>query len=164
MTKVFKTKWFNIEKIKFKNSNYYKLNHPSSVIILAITKDQRIIIIEQFRHMQKNKTLEFPSGGINKNETPLKAAKRELLEESGYKSNKWKYLGKGILRLDREDSENYFYLAQNCKFEKQVKEEIKVKKYTKKKFKNLIKNNLFNQIASYPILVWIKKYKINLID
>ena len=91
MTKVFKTKWFNIERIKFKSSNYYKLNHPNSVIILAITNKQKVIVIEQFRHIQKNKTLEFPSGGINKKETPLKAAKRELLEESGYISNKWKF-------------------------------------------------------------------------
>ena len=164
MTKVFKTKWFNIEKFKYENSDYYKLNHPSSVIILAITKQQKIIAIEQFRHMQKNKTLEFPSGGINKKETPLKAAKRELIEEAGYISNNWKYLGKGILRLDREDSENYFFLARKCEFKKKVKEKIKVKKYTKKEFKILIKNNLFNQIAAYPILVWAKKYKINLVD
>ena len=74
MTKVFKTKWFNIEKFKYENSDYYKLNHPSSVIILAITKQQKIIAIEQFRHMQKNKTLEFPSGGINKRDT-LKSCK-----------------------------------------------------------------------------------------
>tara|TARA_X000000950_G_C13799582_1_gene612961 strand:+ start:688 stop:1182 length:495 start_codon:yes stop_codon:yes gene_type:complete len=164
MTKVFKTKWFNIERIKFKSSNYYKLNHPNSVIILAITNKQKVIVIEQFRHIQKNKTLEFPSGGINKKETPLKAAKRELLEESGYISNNWKFIGKGILRLERENSVNYFYLAKNCKFKKKVKEKINVKIYTKKKFKILIKNKLFNQIAAFPILIWVKKYKINLID
>ena len=120
MAKIFKTNWFNIERIKYNNADYYKFNHPNSVVILAITSEQKVITIEQFRPILSKKTLEFPSGSINKGETPLAAAKREMLEETGYISNKWKFLGKGVLRLERESSNNYYFLALDCFFERKL--------------------------------------------
>ena len=57
------------------------------VTIVAITKDEQVLLIWQYRHGAQKVLLEFPGGGVNRGENPLNAAKRELLEETGYTSN-----------------------------------------------------------------------------
>lgn len=63
------------------------------VIILAMTVDERVILVEQYRQPVHRKVIEFPAGLIcddpkHKNESMATAAKRELLEETGYKARK----------------------------------------------------------------------------
>ncbi len=164
MKKVFKTNWFNIDKFKYRKQDYYKINHNNAVLILGITNLNKIILIEQFRPSPRKRTIEFPSGNIEKNESPLNAAKRELIEETGFVSKKWLSLGKGTLRLERENSINYFFLALNCEFKTKPIENIKTHLIDKKKFKELIIKNKINQIAGYPLIVWaFQKYKIDII-
>lgn len=164
MKKIFKTKWFNIQKIKHKNLDFYKFNHPNAVLVLPITTEKEIILIKQFRPSLNKKTLEFPSGNIEKNEKPLQAAKRELFEETGYKSKKWFFLNKGVLRLERESSKNYYFIALDCCFEKKTKEKINTIIYKKKKLKDIVRKNKIDHIAAYPLLIWAeKKYKLGLI-
>lgn len=51
------------------------------------------LMVKQFRHGSGTITMEFPAGAIDKNESPLEAAKRELKEESGYTAKEFFYLG-----------------------------------------------------------------------
>jgi ADP-ribose pyrophosphatase len=55
-----------------------------SVTVLAMTSDQQIIVIDQYRPGPNKVVVEFPGGGIDKGDDPLIAAKKELLEETGY--------------------------------------------------------------------------------
>lgn len=64
------------------------------VNVVAITPEQKIVLIKQFRHGTDNYTTEIPGGAINYNEDPLVGAKRELEEETGYTSERWSLLGK----------------------------------------------------------------------
>lgn len=64
------------------------------VNVIAITPDQKIILIKQFRHGTDNYTVEIPGGAINFNEDPLIGAMRELQEETGYTSTQWIKLGR----------------------------------------------------------------------
>jgi 8-oxo-dGTP pyrophosphatase MutT (NUDIX family) len=57
--------------------------------IVAITKKQEVILIKQYRHGAGKVIWEFPGGVVDKGESPLQAAKRELLEESGYSGETW---------------------------------------------------------------------------
>lgn len=55
-----------------------------SVCILALTPDNKVILAKQYRPGPEKIVLDLPGGAIDKEETPFNAAKRELLEETGY--------------------------------------------------------------------------------
>jgi ADP-ribose pyrophosphatase len=70
------------------------VRHNGSVVILAIDDrknpdDPEILLIRQYRHAAGQFLLEIPAGRIEPGEKLLPAAKRELLEETGYKARKW---------------------------------------------------------------------------
>ena len=54
------------------------------VCILALTKDNKIVLAKQFRPGPEKVLLELPGGSVDTGETPEEAAKREFLEETGY--------------------------------------------------------------------------------
>lgn len=64
------------------------------VNIIAITPDDEIVLIKQYRHGSDSITIEIPGGAVNHKEDLLLAAKRELQEETGYTSRSWTSLGK----------------------------------------------------------------------
>jgi len=75
------------------------IRHSGSVVILAIDESQNpqdpIVILErQYRHAAGRFLLELPAGRIEPKEPPLAAAKREMIEETGYRAKKWKLLTK----------------------------------------------------------------------
>ncbi len=64
------------------------------VNIIAITSDQKIVLVKQYRHGTDLVTTEIPGGAVHPGEDFLLAAKRELQEESGYTSQRWHLLGR----------------------------------------------------------------------
>jgi ADP-ribose pyrophosphatase len=69
------------------------VRHSGSVVILAVDerRSQPYVLLErQYRHAAEGYLWELPAGRIDKGENPLPAAKRELLEETGYTAARWK--------------------------------------------------------------------------
>ena len=66
--------------------------HPGSVVVLPIFKDGRVLLIRQYRHTVGEFLWELVAGRKEPNETPLAAARRELLEETGYTAKRLRKL------------------------------------------------------------------------
>ena len=60
------------------------VQHPGAVAVLAVTSEQKVILVRQFRYAIGQVTIELPAGKLEKGENPLEAATRELAEETGY--------------------------------------------------------------------------------
>lgn len=69
------------------------IEHPGASVILPITNDNKIIMVNQFRPSLKKWILELPAGTIENNESPLICAQRELEEETGYHGKSFIELG-----------------------------------------------------------------------
>ena len=71
---------------------YYVLEYPNWVNVIAITKDGRFVMEKQYRHGLGVESIEIPCGVMEKGEEPLITAQRELLEETGYGNGEWSLL------------------------------------------------------------------------
>jgi len=63
------------------------------VNVVALTAEKKILVVSQFRFGIRKTTVEIPAGLVEPGETPQEAAIRELMEETGYTTNDWTYLG-----------------------------------------------------------------------
>jgi ADP-ribose pyrophosphatase len=69
------------------------VHHSGSIVVLAVeeaTKVPRVLLERQYRHAANDYLWELPAGRIDPGENELQAAKRELIEETGYRANRWR--------------------------------------------------------------------------
>lgn len=64
------------------------IKHPGAVAIIPITKDKKIVFVEQYRKPLEKSIVEIPAGKLEAGEKPEVTAVRELEEETGYTTNK----------------------------------------------------------------------------
>lgn len=72
------------------NDEYYVLEYPDWVNVIAITEDGLFVMERQYRHGLGKTCFEIPAGVVEAGEDPLVAAKRELQEETGYAGGEWR--------------------------------------------------------------------------
>ncbi|HMC60343.1 MAG TPA: NUDIX hydrolase [Candidatus Solibacter sp.] len=91
----FATPWFEIlaKTMQPDEAPYYSLRLPDYSAIVAITDDQRIVAVRQYRPAVERYTIELPSGLVDPGESPAEAASRELMEETGYQAGGVEVLG-----------------------------------------------------------------------
>jgi ADP-ribose pyrophosphatase len=81
------------------------VEHPGSIVVLAVddtVKPPRVLLERQYRHAAGRRMWELPAGSLDPGENKLAAAKRELLEETGYTAGRWEramffYVSPGFL-------------------------------------------------------------------
>ncbi|MBP5195626.1 MAG: NUDIX hydrolase [Lachnospiraceae bacterium] len=96
---------------------YYSYSRKDYVVIAATDTDGNYICVKQFRQGTREITTEFCAGGIEKGEDPLKAAIRELQEETGYVSDNWKMLSKLPSNATIADNYAHIFCATGCRKE-----------------------------------------------
>lgn len=70
------------------------IKHPGGVCVVAITDNNEILFVRQFRYPHKKVLLEIPAGKLNWGEDHYECGKRELKEETGYSCTQYTYIGK----------------------------------------------------------------------
>ena len=104
-----------------KTSDFDIVSSKNAVNMLALTPDNEVILIEQFRPGPEKKFIMLSGGLINDKETPLNAAKREMLEETGY-SGDFEFIST-FYQCAYMTEKVYCYIVRNCKKLKNVKHE-----------------------------------------
>ena len=107
---------------------YYSYSRRDYVVIVASDTGGNYLCVRQFRQGIKEVTTEFPAGGIERKdgreyggnqdvaaEDALAAAKRELLEETGYESDEWRHLLTVPSNATIADNYAYLFMAENCR-------------------------------------------------
>ncbi len=113
---VFATPWFQIlESASGQQHPNYLIQSPDFVCIIAVTGQNELLLVRQFRHAVAAETLELPAGHVEKDETPEQAARKELLEETGHVAEKFELLASLSPSTSRFTNRVWCYFAADAK-------------------------------------------------
>ena len=173
---IVKDEWIDFKRLSYRFPDgkvfepYYSYSRRNYVVIVASDTEGNYLCVKQFRHGIKEVTTEFPAGGIERkdnkeygdftdeaSEDGLIAAKRELLEETGYESDEWSHLITVPSNATIADNYAYIYRAKNCRrVSGQSLDEtefLNVKKYTPIEIEEMITAGKFQQAVH--IMAWL---------
>jgi ADP-ribose pyrophosphatase len=95
--------------------DFYRVVLPDFAVVLPVTTTGEILLVRGYKHGLGRATLTVPAGLMNPGEPPLDAARRELLEETGYEAAEWKQLGRFIVDGNRQCGTMHLFLARNAR-------------------------------------------------
>ncbi len=120
------------------------VEHPGGVCIAALTDNNELMFVRQFRYPYMEVILELPAGKLERGEDPLETGKRELLEEIGCTAAEYINLGKFYPTCGYVDEIIYLYLAKGLSFgEQQLDEDefLNIEKIPLEKAVEMVLNN-----------------------
>ena len=94
------------------------VRHPGSVVIMAVDGSRpqlRVLLARQYRYAAGQELWELPAGRIDSGEQPQAAAKRELLEETGYAAEEWVLLGRSLPNPALHSNRIHHFLARGAR-------------------------------------------------
>ena len=159
----FSTSYFNIEEgfdvNKPGSSPYYRMTGSDSVICCAMTMEGEFVMVRQYRPSINEYSLEFPAGGLLKNEKPIEAAKREFLEETSLSSD-FVYLGDFRLMINRTNIKEHIFFGINPKNTSQLIPEkgIEVHLVNRNRLLKLTNSGGYKQLAGLGIIQLASSY------
>ncbi|MBO4903101.1 MAG: NUDIX hydrolase [Lachnospiraceae bacterium] len=146
---------------------FYSYSRRNYVVIVASDINGDYLCVRQYRQGIREVTTEFPAGAIEgtaqAQEDTLEAAKRELLEETGYVSNEWTYLLKVPSNATLADNYAHIFMAKNCRKasgqDLDETEFLHVYTFSASKIEAMIADGDFQQAVH--IMAWLLSQKNN---
>ena len=157
-------------------SPYYNYSRGHYSVVVATLPDGRYLCVKQYRHGIRKVTYEFPAGGINgemsgegkprpSRKEAFHAAKRELMEETGYESQEWEHLITIPSNPTLADNYAYVFRARNCKKAGEMHldetEFLRYEVFTEEDIRSLIAGERFPQAIHVMAFLWGEGEKID---
>lgn len=142
-----------------KKGTYYFLTKPDAVMSIGMDEDRNLILVKEYRYPLKKTIINASAGMIGKNESYINAAKREFLEETGYATSDYIYLGKIPLITGKADNYIRFFFFPKCSKIQEpsggdITEQTKAYKIPVKKVWENIQNNKI--ICPHTVVLLVK--------
>ena len=123
------------------------VEYTGAVAIVALTTDQEVLLVRQYRYPVQRELMELPAGKLEPNEKPLECAKRELMEETGVVAGKWNELYSFYSTPGFSNEKMYLFMAKDLTFKEQhldVDEFVEMKKVSLQGALGMIKEGQIN--------------------
>ena len=162
---IYKGKIFSLEKettrVRGKSVKITRVIEPDIVVVLPLLDEKTVLLERQYRHVLNKFIYEIPAGHTNKNEKLIDAARRELLEETGYLAKNLKHILSVYPMPGLTTAMSNLFVATNL--EKASKnlddtEIIKVKKVKISELDRLIKENKIVDVKTIIALLYYLRY------
>ena len=114
-----RTKYFSVVEEKIvvdgRRFTYTYRPHGPVVHVVALTRSGDAVLVRQYRHPPRRVLLEIPAGAVDRGESTLAAARRELAEETGYTARRWVRLGGWHPAPSSSNMVTHYYLALDAR-------------------------------------------------
>ena len=138
------------------------VKHPGGVCVLAITDDNKVVMVRQFRYAQKATLLEIPAGKLEPDEDPKLCGIRELEEETGYKADSFEFFGKVVPTPAYVGEVIHIYIARGLKKAVQNLDDNEFLEVLEIPFEEAVRMALDGEIPDAKTQVALFKAKIEL--
>mgnify|MGYP005846414315 CR=1 FL=1 len=92
----------------------YLVDKEDFSMVVALTKGRDLILVKQYKHGAGEVIYELPAGFVEPGESPMESARRELLDETGYRADKWEHLGSFLVIPGFVNMRGHFFLAKDA--------------------------------------------------
>ena len=138
------------------------LKHPGAVMIIPLFENGDVLLERQYRYPMRKVFIEFPAGKKDAGEAPLETAKRELLEETGYRAARYTHVTDIHNALAYCDEVIHFYLAEGLiqAGEQQLddNEFVQVLRVPLSQLMTWIKNGWVSDVKTQLGAFWLQDY------
>ena len=142
---------------------FHTISAPDWVNILALTEKDEVVMIRQYRHGIDEITWELPGGMIDQGEEPEEAARRELLEETGYEAEEIRIIGSVQSNPAYFNNLNYTVLARGARRVASQSldefEEIHVAVYSLDQIERMLRNGEILHALVVSAFYWYQLYR-----
>ena len=142
------------------------VRHSGSVVVLPVDEsagEPRILLVRQYRYTAKQHLWELCAGRIDKGESELAAAKRELLEETGYSAKKWKRILQFYASPGFVAETMAIYLARDLRAgvaQPEEDEDIEVKFFPLRAAVRMVMRGLIKDAKTISGVLWLSQQRI----
>ena len=137
------------------------IEHKGAAAAVAVTEEGRILMVRQYRNSIERQTLEIPAGGLNPGEDPMKAALRELEEETGYRAECGEKLFELFTTVAFSNEKIYIYKATKLTRSAQHLDEdefVNVESYTLDELLEMIKDGTIQDAKTISAILFYAQF------